>query len=111
LIGIELNAARWPQRWLRKQLSSLYLLSLLRHRRYPVLVGFCQYEPNVLKITPSLSVPTEEIREVCATIIDVLKRPFPRLLASVLGGLVTSFGVWRKKHEHASVAAHEPVAR
>src|SRR5262249_9384179 len=39
LIGIELNAARWPQRWLRKQLSSLYLLSLLRHRRYPVLVG------------------------------------------------------------------------
>jgi acetylornithine/succinyldiaminopimelate/putrescine aminotransferase len=115
LIGIELNAGRWPQRWFRKRLYSFYLYSMLRHRDYPVLVGFCQYEPNVLKITPPLTVTPEEVRAVCATITEVLKRSFPRLLASVLGGLVRSFGFWRKKHEHhhqrPDVAVHDLAAR
>ena len=35
LIGIELDIERWPHRWLRKRLSSFYLLSMLRHRRLP----------------------------------------------------------------------------
>jgi acetylornithine/succinyldiaminopimelate/putrescine aminotransferase len=111
LIGIELDATRWPQRWFRKRLYSFYLFSMLRHRRYPVLVGFCQYEPNVLKITPSLTVAPEEIRAVCATITEVLRRPFHRLLAGVAGGLLKSLGIWRKKHEHVVVAANEPAAR
>src|SRR5262249_34646411 len=54
LIGIELEAERWPRRWFRKRLFWFYLYAMLRHRRYPVLVGYCQYEPNVLKITPPL---------------------------------------------------------
>jgi acetylornithine/succinyldiaminopimelate/putrescine aminotransferase len=111
LLGIELDADRWPRRWLRKRLSSLYLFSMLRHRRFPVLVGFCQYEPNVLKITPALTVTSEEIREVCATITDVLRRPLHRLLATALGGLIKWSGLWGKKHEHANVRADEPVAR
>jgi acetylornithine/succinyldiaminopimelate/putrescine aminotransferase len=111
LIGIELNASRWPQRWFRKRLYSFYLYSMLRHRRYPVLVGFCQYEPNVLKITPALTVTPAEVREVCSTIVDVLKRPFHRLLATVLGGLLGSLGGWRKRHEHDCVPAAEPAAR
>jgi acetylornithine/succinyldiaminopimelate/putrescine aminotransferase len=111
LIGIELNARRGPRRWLRKRLSSLHLFSMLRHRRYPVLVGFCQYEPNVLKITPALTVAPEEIRAVCATITEVLRRPLYRLLATVLGGLIKRSGFWGKKHEHAHVRADEPVAR
>jgi acetylornithine/succinyldiaminopimelate/putrescine aminotransferase len=110
LIGIELNAARWPQRWFRKRLYSLYLFSMLRHRRYPVLVGFCQYEPNVLKITPALTVAPQEIREVCATITEVIKRPFHRLLAGIAGGLLRSFRMGRKKNEHVNVPADEPAA-
>jgi acetylornithine/succinyldiaminopimelate/putrescine aminotransferase len=111
LIGIELDTARWPRRWFRKRLYTFYVYNMLRHRRYPVLVGFCQYEPNVLKITPALTVAHDEIREACATITEVLRRPFHRLLAAVLGGLVQSFGFWRKKHEHSHVPADEPAAR
>ncbi len=94
LIGIDLDANRWPRRWFRKRLYSLYLYSMLRHRRYPVLVGFCQYEPNVLKITPPLTVAPEEVRQVCETIGEVLRRPFVRLLAAAFGGLV---GMKRKR--------------
>ena len=82
---------------------------MLCHRRYPVLVGFCQYEPNVLKITPPLTTTPEEIREVCATITEVLRRPFYRLLGAVLGGLIRSIRFWRRKHEHVDVRAHEPA--
>lgn len=110
LIGIELDAGRWPQRWFRKRLYSFYLVNLLRYHRYPVLCGFCQYEPNVLKITPALTVAADEIREVCAALADVLHRPFPRLLPAVLGSLMQSF-VWRKHHEHHRAPAHDPVAR
>jgi 4-aminobutyrate aminotransferase-like enzyme len=88
LIGIELDDKRWPQRWLGKRLYSIYLYNMLRHHRFSALVGFCQYEPNVLKITPSLTIAPEHIRALCATIIDVLHRPVARLLAAVLRGLL-----------------------
>ena len=54
LIAIELNVEGWPRRWLRKRLASLYLLAMLRHDCFPVFAGLCQYEPNVIKITPPL---------------------------------------------------------
>src|SRR5262249_23243171 len=111
LIGIELDATRWPRRWFRKRLFFFYLFGMLRHPRYPVLVGYCQYEPNVLKITPPLTATPDEIREVCATITEVLRRPFYRLLGAVLGGLIRSIRFWRRKHEHAVVQADEPGKR
>jgi acetylornithine/succinyldiaminopimelate/putrescine aminotransferase len=111
LIGIELDASRWPLSWFRKKLYSFYLYSMLRHRAFPVLVGFCQYEPNVLKITPALNVAPEQIRAVCTTIIDVLHRPFPRLVAAAAGGLLGSLGFWRKSHEHGNSPAHDAVVR
>jgi acetylornithine/succinyldiaminopimelate/putrescine aminotransferase len=108
LIGIELA----PRRWLGKRLTSLYLLSMLRHRGFPVLAGFCQTEPNVLKITPPLTITAEEIRAACATIADVLKRPLPRVLAAALGGLLPLPSRWRKEREHSdNVRTPEPVAR
>jgi acetylornithine/succinyldiaminopimelate/putrescine aminotransferase len=88
LIGIELDTTRWLRRWFRKRLYSLYLFSMLRHRRCPVLVGFCQYEPNVLKITPALTMSAEDIDRACTTIVEVVRRPFYRLLAAALGGLL-----------------------
>jgi 4-aminobutyrate aminotransferase-like enzyme len=111
LIGIELDADRWPRRWFHKRLYSLYLYALLRHPRYPVLVGFCQYEPNVLKITPPLNASDEDLRQVCASIVDVLRRPFHRLLAGVVGGLMRSFVARRRKSEHRHSQADEHAAR
>jgi acetylornithine/succinyldiaminopimelate/putrescine aminotransferase len=88
LIGIELDSAGWTRRWFRRRLYSFYLANMLRHRHYPVLVGFCQYEPNVLKLTPSLTVAQADIHAACSTIIEVVRRPFPRLLAAAMASLI-----------------------
>ena len=82
LIGVELDASRLPQRWLRKRLFQFYVLGMLRHERFPVLVGFCQYEPNVLKITPPLNIEPQVVQEACATIVEVIRQPFHRLAAA-----------------------------
>jgi acetylornithine/succinyldiaminopimelate/putrescine aminotransferase len=111
LIGVELDANRWPQRWFKKKLFWFYLASMLQHPRYPVLIGFCQYEPNVLKITPPLTIAPEEIRQVCATIGEILRRPFLQLLTCAAGGMLRSFGLLRRKHEHANNSAHAPLVR
>jgi acetylornithine/succinyldiaminopimelate/putrescine aminotransferase len=108
LIGIELDGRRRPYRWLGRRLSALYLFSMLRHRRFPVLAGFCQGEPNVLKITPALTASRDEIRNACATIVDVLGRPLHRVLAAGLGGLIKSSSVWSPYHEHGHDSAPEP---
>ena len=110
LIGIELKATSWPQRWFRKRLFWFYLAAMLQHPRFPVLVGFCQYEPNVLKITPPLTISSAEIRQMCATIGEVLRRPFYQLLTGAVGGMLKSFGLWRKTHD-ADNPAHETAAR
>jgi acetylornithine/succinyldiaminopimelate/putrescine aminotransferase len=110
LIGIELDTRRWPQRWLHKRLSSFYLFSMLRHEHFPFLAGFCQYEANVLKITPPLNASLNEIRQACATIVDVLNRPLRMVLAAGLGGLIKSSSVGRRKYEHANDSSLEPAA-
>ncbi|OAI54600.1 hypothetical protein AYO44_03400 [Planctomycetaceae bacterium SCGC AG-212-F19] len=107
LIGIELDVAGWPRRWLKKRLASLYLLSMLRHAPFPLLIGYCQYEPNVLKLTPPLSITADETRQVCDTIAKVSHRPLYRLLGTALGSLVTSFLRRGRRrpggpHEHAA---------
>ncbi len=73
-----LTLAAGRGRWFRKRLSSIYLFSMLRHANFPVFAGFCQYEPNVLKITPPLDVSPDEIRQACATMIDVLQTATPQ---------------------------------
>jgi acetylornithine/succinyldiaminopimelate/putrescine aminotransferase len=96
LIGIELDVHRGPRKWLRKQIGALYALSCLRHRSFPVLLGYCQYEPHVLKLTPPLSITREEVGCLSETIADVLRTPAYRLLPSLGGALVRSFarGRW-----------------
>lgn len=81
LIGIELRVPR-PLVPFVSSLTSLYLLEMLRHPRFPLLAGFCQNERSVLKLTPPLSVGSEEIVDICDTITDALARPLSRLAMS-----------------------------
>lgn len=76
LIGIELDLRRWPERWLGKTGARLHLARLLRNPRKPLLAGFCQYEPHVLKLTPPLSIEDHEIDEICAILAESLHTPF-----------------------------------
>jgi acetylornithine/succinyldiaminopimelate/putrescine aminotransferase len=95
LIGIELEARRGPWRWFKKQAGSLYVLSCLRHEPFAVFLGYCQYEPHVLKLTPPLSITPEEVHHVCGTIADVLHKPAYRLLPSFGGALMKSLAKGR----------------
>jgi acetylornithine/succinyldiaminopimelate/putrescine aminotransferase len=99
LIAIELDRSGWPRRWLGKRLPALYLLGMLRHKVFPLLLGFCQYEPHVLKLTPPLSITPEETVRVCDTIADVLNRPTYRLLAAAVGAVVGSYFRRKPKRE------------
>ncbi len=90
LIGIELRTTGLARRWLKKRIASLYLLNMLRHASFPVLVGYCQYEPNVLKLTPPLSITPEEAAQVCQTIGSALREPLFKLLPRTLAALVGS---------------------
>lgn len=91
LIAIELDVRRGARRWLRKQAHSAYLLDMLRDPAFPVLVGFCQYEPHVLKLTPPLTTTADEAERVCATIVKSLRRPLYRLLPAALGAVARSY--------------------
>jgi acetylornithine/succinyldiaminopimelate/putrescine aminotransferase len=90
LIGIELATDGWVRRRLGKQLGPLYMLALRWHRPFPVLIGFCQYEPHVLKLTPPLSTTPEEVRHICATITTILKQSLWRIILTALTTLPRS---------------------
>jgi acetylornithine/succinyldiaminopimelate/putrescine aminotransferase len=111
LIAIELDVRGSFRKWLRKQAPFVYILNMLQHRSFPLLIGFCQYEPHVLKLTPPLSITPAEIEAVSATIVDVLRTPPYGLLPPALGLLARSFvkakwnGLVRKRGDY------EPATR
>jgi acetylornithine/succinyldiaminopimelate/putrescine aminotransferase len=90
LIGIELNTTHRPRRWLRKGATWLVILNLLRNRTFPLLVGFCQYETNVLKLTPPLTITPEEVRAACDTLTSVLRRPLWKLLPAAARAVIAA---------------------
>lgn len=84
LAGIELST---DQRWLQRlglKLPQLYLLRMLQHYEFPLMMGFCQYQPNVLKFTPPLTITPEETRSAVRTIGEALRTSTGRLLATGL---------------------------
>jgi acetylornithine/succinyldiaminopimelate/putrescine aminotransferase len=84
LIGIEINIRRGPMRLLGRHAARLYALAMLEDQTAPVLVGFCQYEPHVLKLTPGLLMNRDEITQAAGTICRVLpKHPLSVLLQAV----------------------------
>jgi acetylornithine/succinyldiaminopimelate/putrescine aminotransferase len=90
LIAIELKASRWLPKWFKKKLPFLYIYNLLLHAPFPLLLGFCQYEPNVLKFTPPLSISRDEIERVCDAIAAVLRKPLYKLLPPALAAQMTA---------------------
>jgi acetylornithine/succinyldiaminopimelate/putrescine aminotransferase len=111
LIAVELDTQSWPRRWLGKQVGSLYAMSLLRYRPFPVLVGYCQYEPHVLKLTPPLSIAREEIHQTCAALQSVLGRPAYRLVPPLVGALAKSSAKAKWQAYWNRRASREPVER
>jgi 4-aminobutyrate aminotransferase-like enzyme len=90
LIAVEVEVARGLRKWLGKQTGLAYILKMLRHESFPVLAGYCQYEPHVLKLTPPLSITDEEAHRLCDTIVDALKLPAVALLPTLIGALSKS---------------------
>ncbi|MFO0908908.1 MAG: aminotransferase class III-fold pyridoxal phosphate-dependent enzyme [Isosphaeraceae bacterium] len=111
LIAVELDASRGPRSWLRKRLAAFYLLAMLRHERFPVLAGFCQYEPNTLKITPPLDAREHELDRMCDTMAEVLSRPLLGVLLGGLGSLLRSTLNIRERHEHRNHTTLELATR
>jgi acetylornithine/succinyldiaminopimelate/putrescine aminotransferase len=107
LIAIELDARSGPRRWLGKRLSAIYLLAMLRHERFPVLAGFCQYEPNTLKITPPLDTSPDDVLQACRTIVDVLGRPLRRVLLAGFRNILMPPPVRKGNHERSNDPAIE----
>ena len=91
LIGIELNCRKSLIQRLGLNAAQLYLLQMMSHSRYPVLMGFCQYEPHILKFTPPLTVTEEEVVSVCRTIAETLKMSTIRMLFTAISAL------WRRR--------------
>lgn len=73
LIGIELNRQTLVYRLLGRSTARLYSLAMLIHRQ-PLLMGFCQYEPHVFKLTPGLLMSAADIRRIGTTIRESLRR-------------------------------------
>jgi acetylornithine/succinyldiaminopimelate/putrescine aminotransferase len=111
LIAIELDTSGWLWKWLQQRATELYLLSMLEHGSFPLFVGFCQYEPNILKLTPPLSITPDEVRHVCRTLSCVLRTSPYRVLGRGMTALLTSFvkRVWKSSHRNGQT--YEPVKR
>jgi acetylornithine/succinyldiaminopimelate/putrescine aminotransferase len=110
LVGIELKMSGVLRKWFRKQAPLLYILNLLHHPLFPMLIGYTQYEPGVLKLTPPLTVTDDEIAQICSALRDVLSKPWYRLLGAALAKGMPA----RVRLPRASVQRkerHEPVAR
>jgi acetylornithine/succinyldiaminopimelate/putrescine aminotransferase len=82
LVGIELDVRSAARRWMKRTLPRCVLLALMNQPTFPLIAGFCQYEPHVLKLTPPLTITEDEIRSVCAALASVLQLPLRRLAAS-----------------------------
>lgn len=90
LIGIELNLRHTLTARLGLKPAQLYLLQMMQHRDFPLLMGYCQYEPHILKFTPPLTVTPDEVRDSVKSIADALSVSQTRLLGCGLQSLLRS---------------------
>jgi acetylornithine/succinyldiaminopimelate/putrescine aminotransferase len=107
LIAIELDMRAAFPKWLRKPAPLLQILNLLLHPSFPMLIGYTQYEPNVLKLTPPLTVTNEEIEHICRSLRDVLCTPWYGLVASTCGHVARTYARKRKTHSRRRIPSNE----
>src|SRR5262249_17820037 len=109
LIAIELDMRRGFPKWLRKSAPLLQILNLLLHPSFPMLIGYTQYERNVLKLTPPLTVTDKEIAHICKSIGDVLRMPWYGLLASTCGHAVRAYAKRSKNSSPRRIESNESL--
>lgn len=84
LIGIELDtSSSFPGR-AGLNVPQLVMLQMMNDPIFPLLMGFCQYESNVLKFTPPLTIRPEEIEMCCRTIASAVKTSPLKLITTAL---------------------------
>lgn len=84
LIGIELDLHGTLTQRLGLNAAQLFLVQMMNHSTFPLLMGYCQYEPGILKFTPPLTVTSDEITAVCRTITESLRvSQFSLLIAGI----------------------------
>lgn len=88
LVGIELDLSNTLFQHLQLNAVPLYLLQMMKHPKFPLLMGYCQYEPHVLKLTPPLTIQPQEIAAIARTMSDTLRTSPLRLLSSGLQALI-----------------------
>ncbi|MBL8819843.1 MAG: aminotransferase class III-fold pyridoxal phosphate-dependent enzyme [Planctomyces sp.] len=82
LCGFELPLPKHKRlRLLRQGDHVLRILHMLQDPKFPLLMGYCQYEPNVLKFTPPLSITESEIQASCDTIVSAIEASFLKLMS------------------------------
>ncbi len=91
LIGIELDLSKSLLSRFGVNTHQVFLAQMLQNSRFPLLMGFCQYEPNVLKLTPPLTITSDEIESVCSTIAESLKASTVELAKTAIRAL------WRSR--------------
>jgi acetylornithine/succinyldiaminopimelate/putrescine aminotransferase len=109
LIAIELDMQAAFPKWLRKPAPLLQILNLLLHPSFPMLIGYTQYEPNVLKLTPPLTVTDKEIEHICRSLRDVLSTPWYGLVASTCGHVARTYAPLRKAHSQRRIPSNESL--
>jgi len=90
LIAVELSTEGGLRAKLEKMLFRFYFAALLRDRRFPMIMGFCQYKPYILKFTPPLSTTPEEIDQVAGTLKRVMQTRLPILIGKAASLIVRS---------------------
>lgn len=84
LIGIELDVSSSLPGRAGLNIPQLVMLKMMNDPVFPLLMGFCQYEPNVLKFTPPLSIRPEEVELCCRTIASAVKTSPLKLITTAL---------------------------
>jgi acetylornithine/succinyldiaminopimelate/putrescine aminotransferase len=109
LIAIELDMRAAFPKWLRKPAPLLQILNLLLHPSFPMLIGYTQYEPNVLKLTPPLTVTDKEIEHICRSLRDVLCMPWYGLVASTCGHVARKYARKSKIYSRRRIPSNESL--
>jgi acetylornithine/succinyldiaminopimelate/putrescine aminotransferase len=84
LIGIELDPSATFAGRVGINVPQLIMLRMMHDPAFPLLMGFCQYEPAVLKLTPPLSIRPEEIELCCRTIAAAVRTSPLALISTAL---------------------------